>query len=320
MTFRDWWHLLTRYTSVVDSKDTIRTALRIMTHRGFRHLPVVSDGVLTGIVSAGDLIDTFADCEERGISLMSSLNTRMSAIANDSPITIRPSHTILDAIRVIGQKNIGSLLIVEDGELHGTRDETMTKEAPNPSIQEKESDGKLVGIVTLRDIVSILAAYSPFGVRIEDCMTDRVATADDRDSILSAMTLMRKEKVRRLPVVSSPKNGVGGMSVRGMVTNKMILRYLESIISYDMLDMGQAIKQPVKTVMQSPMPLIDPKEDCGNAAYLMRELGTGGFAVVDSRGLVGVITERDLIRRIYEKKGYSFFSELFEKGNARMEA
>ena len=151
-------------------------------------------------------------------------------------------------------------------------------------------------------------------------MTDRVATADERDSILSAMTSMREEKVRRLPVVRSPKNGVGGISVQGMVTNKMILRYLESMISYDMLDARQAIKQPVKTIMQSPMPLIDPKEDCGNAAYLMRELGTGGFAVVDSRGLVGVITERDLIRRIYEKKGDSFFSELFEKGNARMQA
>ncbi len=313
LTFRDWWHLLTRYTSVVESKDTVRTALRIMAHRGFRHLPVVNDGIVSGIVSAGDLIDTFAACEERGINLMSSLNTRMSAIANDNPVTIRPSHTILDAIRIIGQKNIGSLLIVED-------DETSTKGGSNPSIQEKKSNGKLVGIVTLRDIVSILAAYSPFGVRIEDCMTDRVATADERDSILSAMTSMREEKVRRLPVVRSPKNGVGGISVRGMVTNKMILRYLESMISYDMLDVSLAIKQPVKTVMQSPMPLIDPKEDCGNAAYLMRELGTGGFAVVDSRGLVGVITERDLIRRIYEKKGYSFFSELFEKGNARMQA
>jgi CBS domain-containing protein len=312
LTFRDWWHLLTRYTSVVESKDTIRTALRIMAHRGFRHLPVVNDGVLSGIVSAGDLIDTFAACEERGISLMSSLNTRMSEIANNNPITIRPSHTILDAIRVIGQKNIGSLLIVED-------EGTSAREESNPLTQEKKSDGKIVGIVTLRDIVSILAAYSPFGVRIEDCMTDRVATANERDSILSAMVSMREEKVRRLPVVRTPKNGVAGISIQGMVTNKMILRYLESIISYEMLDVGHAIKQPVRTVMQSPMPLIDPKEDCGNAAYLMRELGTGGFAVVDSRGLVGVITERDLIRRIYEKKGYSFFSELFEKGNARMQ-
>jgi len=317
LTFRDWWHLLSRYTSVVESSDTIRTVLRIMAHRGFRHLPVVRDGRLFGIVSAGDLIDAFVASEERGNNLMSSLNTRASLVANTNPVTISPSHTILDAIRIVGQKNIGSLLIVEDERVGSMQHRALINVTPNPPLLEK-LNGKLVGIVTLRDIVSILAAYSPFGVRIEDCMTDRVATVDEMDSIISAMILMSREKVRRLPVVKSQKNEEGDISVQGMVTNKMILRYLESIISYEMLDMARAIKQPVKTVMQSPMPLIDPKEDCGNAAYLMRELGTGGFAVVDSRGLVGVITERDLVRRIYEREGPSFFSELFEKGNARM--
>ncbi len=63
LTFRDWWHLLARYTSIIESKDTIRTALKIMAHRGFRHLPVVTDGHLYGIVSAGDLIDLFTGGE-----------------------------------------------------------------------------------------------------------------------------------------------------------------------------------------------------------------------------------------------------------------
>jgi CBS domain-containing protein len=316
LTFRDWWHLLSRYTSVIESSDAIRTALRIMAHRGFRHLPVVSEGKLVGMVSAGDLIDTFASYGERGNILSSSLNAPVSTLASDQPVTVGPDHTILDAIRLIAQKNIGSLLIVEGEDVRVTPDASNVSH--NSATKEKELHGKLLGIVTLRDIVSVLAAYGPFGVRIEDCMTVSVSTINERDSILSAISLMSKEKVRRLPVVSPKKNGEGDTAVHGMVTNKMILRYLESILSYEMLDIGHGIKQPVKTVMQTPMPLIDPKEDCGNAAYLMRELGTGGFAVVDSRGLVGVITERDLIRRIYEREGPSFFSELFEKGNARM--
>ena len=316
LTFRDWWHLLSRYTSVIESSDAIRTALRIMAHRGFRHLPVVSEGKLVGIVSAGDLIDILASYGERGTILGSSLNVRVSTLTNDNPVTVSPDHTILDAIRVVAQKNIGSLLIVEGEDALDTR-ENLNLSA-NSMMHEKKLYGKLLGIVTLRDIVSVLAAYSPFGVRIEDCMTPSVSTINEKDSILSAIGLMSKERVRRLPVVTPRNNGEGDISVHGMITNKMILRYMESILSYGMLDIGNAINQPVKTVMQSPMPLIDPKEDCGNAAYLMRELGTGGFAVVDSRGLVGVITERDLIRRIYEREGASFFSELFEKGNARM--
>ena len=332
LTFKDWWHLLTRYTSVVESNDKTRTALRIMAHRGFRHLPVVNKGNLEGIVSAGDLIETLVgrstysgtedvpfpdlmlDVTTSANYLVSSLDDFVSSITNKNPITISPNHTILDAIRIISQKNIGSLLIVE-GEHAKEARETLSSVK---SIEDKKSSGKLVGIVTLRDIVSILAAYSPFGVRVEECMTERVATIDERDTIFSAMVLMSREKVRRLPVVSHLNRDETGSSLRGMVTNKMILRYLESIISYEMLDMAQAIKQPVRILMQFPMAMIDPKEDCGNAAYLMRDLGTGGFAVVDSRGLVGVITERDLVRRVYEKEGLSFFTELFEKGNARM--
>jgi CBS domain-containing protein len=340
LTFKDWWHLLTRYTSVVESKDTLRTVLRIMAHRGFRHLPVVREGALVGIISAGDLIETFAggskhpgnegdvpfpdltssDMKANANRLISSLNYSVAILANKDPEIINPNHTIVDAIRIISQKNIGSLLIVEEESANSSSNQEAGEfMMPSDHSNVKRHSGrKLVGIVTLRDIVSILAAYCPFGMKVEECMTDRVATTSDRDSIFSAMSLMSREKVRRLPVVMPLKMTGDGIFVQGMVTNKMILRYLESIISYEMLDMSRAIAQPVKTVMQSPMATIDPKEDCGNAAYLMRELGTGGFAVVDSRGLVGIITERDLIRRIYAKEGLSFFTELFEKGNARM--
>jgi len=331
LTFRDWWHLLARYTSVIESKDTVRTALKIMAHRGFRHLPVVSSSSLYGIVSAGDLVDLFTseefpartsvegsigfemETKLQGDRLISSLENHVSTIANKHPITVSPNATILDAIRVVGEKNIGSLLIVE---VLKNRDsgETAKHEQTLPI-----NDGKLIGIVTLRDIVSILAAYGPFGVRVEDCMTSDVSTANEKDPIYSAMKLMAKKGVRRLPVITSAKSAETGAAVLGMITNKMVLRYLESIISYETLDVKQAIKQPVRTVMASTMPLIDPREDCGNAAYLMREMGTGGFAVVDSRGLVGVITERDLISRVYKKEGLSFFSELFEKGNIRMQ-
>ena len=328
MTFRDWWHLLARYTSVVESKDSVRTALRIMAHRGFRHLPVVSDGKLFGVAAAGDLIDLFSseksfdlaskdpltlppsEIKQWGDWLNSSLENQVSTISNPHPVTITPDYTILDAIKVMGEKNIGSLLILDDWKLIG----------PSEKAQTANPQGKLVGIVTLRDIVSILAAYAPFRIRVEECMTSRVSTVKEKDSIYSAMKLMSQERVRRLPVVTSVRNEKTGQSILGMITNKMILRYLESVISYNMLDVGSAIMQPVKTVMQSHMPLIDPKEDCGNAAYLMREIGTGGFAVVDSRGLIGVITERDLITRLFKKKGPLFFSNLFEKGTARMQA
>ena len=151
-------------------------------------------------------------------------------------------------------------------------------------------------------------------------MTSRIATIQDSDSIYAAMSIMAKEHVRRLPLLGKTRNNESGEALWGMVTNKMILRYLESVISYEFMDLSRALMQPVKVVATSQLPTIDPKEDCGNAAFLMRELGTGGFAVKDSRGMIGIITERDLIRGIYLKKGLPFFSELLERGDARIRA
>jgi CBS domain-containing protein len=293
LSFRNWWHLLARHTSVVDQNENIHTALKIMVHRGFRHLPVVKrDGIggneILGIISAGDLID-YIDSGR----LVSGLNNPVSSIMNENPVTICPDDTILDAIRTISEKNIGAILI---------REENQAREGKFVS-----GSNKLQGIVTLRDIVSIMAAYVPMGLAVEDYMTRDLATINKLDSISSAVSLMSQKKVRRLPVVS----GVANLRVDGMVTNKMILRYLESIIACNIQDVNAAVAMPVLSAMVANMPSIDPKEDCGNVLYLMRELGTGGFAVVDSRGLLGIITERDLVKRIYDAKGLAYFSEMF---------
>ena len=272
-----------------------------MAHRGFRHLPVVrrskqaGEKELLGIVSAQDLINFMdaisgrIEARQEENALISKLDNYVSSIMSDHPVTITSDESMLDAIRIMSEKNVGALPIIK------------SEAATNP---------KLLGIITLRDLISLLAAYAPFGIRSEDIMTRKVITIDSNDTIHSALALMSINRVRRLPVID-PKS----KSVLGMVTNKMLVRYFESSIAYSTLRSGidSSYRQPVRTIMMSPMPVFDPKEDCGTAAYMMRELGTGGFAVTDSQGLLGILTERDLIRRIYMKYGISFFSNLFSK-------
>ena len=276
-----------------------------MAHRGFRHLPVVRrnkqawEKELLGIVSAQDLIDLMhaissrIEARQEVITLLSELDNYVSSIMSDNPVTISSDKTMLDAIRTMGEKNVGALPIIKS--------EAATTAPTNP---------KLLGIITLRDLVSLLASYAPFGIRAEDIMTRRVITIDSNDTVHSALALMSRNRVRRLPVIDTKSE-----SVLGMVTNKMLVRYFESSIAYSSLRNGieASYRQPVRMIMMSPMPVLDPKEDCGTAAYMMRELGTGGFAVTDSRGLLGILTERDLIRSIHAKYGISFFSNLFSK-------
>ena len=297
------WGLFTRHTSVVEPEETVRIALRIIAHKGFRHLPVVNrNREVVGVISAQDLVNAFSNVEEPSISDLVDhlLATRVSTLMSDTPITIRKDQTILDAIELMSNHNIGALPIVGE-----------------ESISNRSSgENRLVGIITLRDIISMLAAFAPFGLTVNSYMTHEVEVVAEDDDVGLAIRSMSTRGVRRLPVVGTKESE----RVKGMVTNKMVLRLLESCLASNIGRIGINVtcKQPTKSIMISPMPTIDPNEDCGTASYLMRELGTGGFAVADSRGLLGIITERDIVRRIYKRKGISFFSELLTSRSQKL--
>jgi signal-transduction protein with cAMP-binding, CBS, and nucleotidyltransferase domain len=49
--------IISRPAITVSSADSIETCMKLMTSRRIRHLPVVEHGVLTGLVSMGDLVN-----------------------------------------------------------------------------------------------------------------------------------------------------------------------------------------------------------------------------------------------------------------------
>ncbi len=53
--------LMTRDVKTCSGRDTDQEVLALMTERRFRHVPVVEDGVLVGIVSIGDVVKSRLD-------------------------------------------------------------------------------------------------------------------------------------------------------------------------------------------------------------------------------------------------------------------
>lgn len=53
--------VMTRNVVICDPADTVQELMAEMTNRRCRHLPVVRDGILCGIVSIGDLVKTRLD-------------------------------------------------------------------------------------------------------------------------------------------------------------------------------------------------------------------------------------------------------------------
>jgi len=94
-----------------------------------------------------------------------------------------PDTLLVDAVRVMMQGRIGSLVVMEDG--------------------------KLVSIITERDVMHAVDKYGPdLGqVRVKDLMAKQLVTCSTKDSVDKIMDSMlhnsTKRRIRHLPVVEN---------------------------------------------------------------------------------------------------------------------
>ncbi len=111
----------------VSAGDTLSTVEDIMTLGGVRHMPVVRGGVLVGVVSERDLLRaslsnlTEFGQEERRAFLQVVEITRVMSVP---PIVISPEAKIEEAARLLAEKKIGCLPVIEEGKLVGLVTET----------------------------------------------------------------------------------------------------------------------------------------------------------------------------------------------------
>jgi len=115
-------------------KTTIFEAEKTMTTQGFRRLPIISDGKVIGIITTMDIIRFFGSGSVfkylQSGTIIQVLNTLALEIATKDVSTITPDVDVGQAAKIMQNKNIGALPVVE-----------------------KE---KLVGIITERDFFKII--------------------------------------------------------------------------------------------------------------------------------------------------------------------
>lgn len=110
-------------------------------------------------------------------------------IMRHHPVVCFPEDTAEIAARTMAEQNTGILPVVR-----------------------KSSGGKLVGVVTDRDICLRVVAEGrdPKVVKVSECMTSSPVCCGPRDDVRFAMLLMREHQLRRLPVVDAEYK-IGGM-------------------------------------------------------------------------------------------------------------
>ena len=96
----------------------------------------------------------------------------------NSVATVSPSATLADLIGELARHNVGALPVVDDG-------------------------GRLVGIVSERDVVRQLHEHGPevLGVPIAEFMTATVTTCSPSDKVADLARVMTTGRFRHLPVV-----------------------------------------------------------------------------------------------------------------------
>jgi len=107
-------------------------------------------------------------------------------LMTESPRTVPPDASAVDAAKVMQNEDAGVVPIVED-------------------------DGRLIGVVTDRDIALRVVAEGrePESTKVAEIASQNLATVDPQQDIDEALRLMAEHQVRRLPVVEEDGRLVG---------------------------------------------------------------------------------------------------------------
>lgn len=115
--------LMTKNVVTATPRTTIFEAERTMAEKSFRRLPIISDGKVVGIVTAMDVVRFFGSGKVfqhlRSGTMLQVLQTSALEIGVKDLITIMPSADLSEAARIMSEKNIGALLVVDDERLIG---------------------------------------------------------------------------------------------------------------------------------------------------------------------------------------------------------
>jgi CBS domain-containing membrane protein len=103
-------------------EDTLDLANDVISLGRIRHIPVLADGRLVGLLSERDLIGAAAN-HIFGLKQKSKSALLKTVVINDvmkkKVITVAPDTTIKDAARLMADKKIGCVPVVSDGALVG---------------------------------------------------------------------------------------------------------------------------------------------------------------------------------------------------------
>jgi CBS domain-containing protein len=257
--------LMKQYPRTVEADATVGSAARTLLWYGIRHLPVLRDEALVGIVSDRDLAAYQAEHGEN------AHRHPVSEAMRADPQTAGPDDSVTEAAARMAEYRIGCLPITERGQL--------------------------LSLVTGTDILAAqvrerLGSVEPIGTTVVDVMTPDPVTVRADDSLLDAAGRMQGLNVRHLPVVDGERRVIGILSdrdLRSAIGYYMAADENEASAELARLRVSQAMTRDVFTVR--------PQQALRQLAGTMAGMQVGALPVVDDQErLVGILSVVDVLR------------------------
>ncbi len=165
--------LLGRKPVVTSPDDSVVMAAVDLTSREIGSLPVVEDGALVGILTELDLLRVYHEmcAREDGLTGLHHPVTELMAL---HPVTVSPDATLLDALELEEERGIRHLPVLDGG--------------------------RLVGILSDRDLRRARGRGTAPSTRVSELMTEDPVTLAPGDSLLEAARRVLEDRISALPI------------------------------------------------------------------------------------------------------------------------
>ncbi len=147
---------------------------------------------------------------------------------------------------------------------------------------------------------------------VEEIMSRPVLAVESEYSVLEALNVARFRRIRHLPVVESlgVANGARehdfrtlppapeGARLVGIVSHRDLRDACPSVLSAGATDFAALARASVADIMHGDVVTVHPHDSVEEAARLLYQHHIGCLPVVSGQGLVGIVTETDVLRAI----------------------
>ncbi len=249
--------LITEFPTV-GSEDRVADALAKMRQSGFQEIPIVDDGIYSGMISYGSIL------KRRNLVIdtkVKNMVRNLPTVTMDTELTKIAEHMVANNCRQL------------------------------PVLNGK----KVIGLVSRRGLIGIAARMKALNdIKVWEIMTSPVDFVRQDAILHEAIEIMRRLDIRTIPVMDHADKIVGIVGMKEIIDNF----WKDDVKNFGDFDKSNKAEITIESVCTTSVQTINWDSTIGEASSLMISHRFSTLPVVDEDETVGILTEYDIIELI----------------------